>query len=131
LVRIGRSNDNDVVVYSAVVSRHHVEMALTETGWQINSVGANGTYVNQERIASVRAVDGMVLRLGSTGPKIQISLGPLAANLYGKTITAKKTPVSSTSDPAARVKTFLTEPKTATTHSDQADKDEDTTQFGS
>ncbi len=131
-VRIGRSNDNDVVVYSAVVSRHHVEMKLTAAGWEINSLGANGTYVNQERVTSLKALDGMVMRLGSTGPKIQISLGPLASHLVGKTVTAKKAQATQTPDPAARIKTFLTEPKTATTHSDSADRldeDEDTTQF--
>ncbi|MEL6471326.1 MAG: FHA domain-containing protein, partial [Cyanobacteria bacterium J06623_4] len=30
VVRIGRSVNNDVVLYSAVVSRHHVELRRTE-----------------------------------------------------------------------------------------------------
>lgn len=129
LVRIGRASDNDVVVYSAVVSRHHVEMRLTPEGWEITSLGANGTYVNQERITTTKATDGMVMRLGSTGPKIQISLDPLAVHVFSKTMTPKKT-ATNQPDPSARIKTFLTEPKTATTPARAAsDEDDDTTQF--
>ena len=109
LVRVGRSNDNDVVVYSAVVSRHHVEIKMTNEGWEIVSLGANGTYVEQKRITTLKALDGMVMRLGSSGPKIQIWLGP--ANLTAKTITAKRSPKPSPTDASKATPTFLTPPK--------------------
>ncbi len=130
LVRIGRSSDNDVVVYSAVVSRYHVELKLTPSGWEISSLGANGTYVNQERVVTVKAADGMVMRLGSTGPKIQISLNPSALPLSGTIVTPKKTHPNQAPAATDRVKTFLTEPKTATTPKQESgDEDDDTTQF--
>lgn len=74
VIRIGRSTDNDVILYSAVVSRHHVELRRNGSGWQIVSLGANGTYIDGKRITQIPVVDGMIIRLASSGPKIQIHL---------------------------------------------------------
>jgi pSer/pThr/pTyr-binding forkhead associated (FHA) protein len=74
VVRIGRSNDNDVIIYSAVVSRHHVELWHNPSGWEIINFGANGTYVDDKPIAQVSVADGMTIRLGNSGPKIRIRL---------------------------------------------------------
>ena len=82
VVRIGRSNDNDVIIYSAVVSRHHVELWNHASGWEIINFGANGTYVDDKPIAQVSVADGMTIRLGNSGPKIRIRVG--AANQPGK-----------------------------------------------
>ncbi|MEG3894176.1 MULTISPECIES: FHA domain-containing protein [unclassified Microcoleus] len=75
VVRIGRSNDNDVIIYSAVVSRHHVELWNHASGWEIINFGANGTYVDDKPIAQVSVSDGMTIRLGNSGPKIRIGVG--------------------------------------------------------
>ena len=75
VVRIGRSNDNDVIIYSAVVSRHHVELWNQAYGWEIINFGANGTYVDDKPIAQVSLADGMTIRLGNSGPKIRIRVG--------------------------------------------------------
>ena len=75
VVRIGRSNDNDVIIYSAVVSRHHVELWNQAYGWEIINFGANGTYVEDKPIAQVSVTDGMTIRLGNSGPKIRIRVG--------------------------------------------------------
>ena len=75
VVRIGRSNDNDVIIYSAVVSRHHVELWNHGNDWKIINFGANGTYVDDRPIAQVPVVDGMTIRLGNSGPKIRIRVG--------------------------------------------------------
>ena len=76
IIRIGRAPDNQVVLYSAVVSRHHVKVRRIDGIWQIVSLGANGTYVNDEPISQVPVVDGVIIRLASSGPKIQICLEP-------------------------------------------------------
>ncbi|NES18875.1 MAG: FHA domain-containing protein [Symploca sp. SIO3E6] len=76
VIRIGRSTDNDVVLYSAVVSRHHVELRLNDASrWEIISLGANGTYIDGRLITKMPVQDGMVIRLASSGPKIQIHVG--------------------------------------------------------
>ncbi len=74
VVRIGRSTDNHVVLYSAVVSRHHVEVHRTESGWAVKSIGTNGTYVEGRRIAEVPVENGIVIRLARSGPNIQIHM---------------------------------------------------------
>ncbi|PZO21325.1 MAG: hypothetical protein DCF25_05130 [Leptolyngbya foveolarum] len=74
IVRIGRSVNNDVVLYSAVVSRHHVELRQTEDGWEIHNTGTNGTFLAGERIESKPVQDGLVIRLARSGPNIQINV---------------------------------------------------------
>lgn len=74
VIRIGRSTDNDVILYSAVVSRHHVEICKVDNGWDVRNIGTNGTYLNGKRINQVHAEDGLVIRLARSGPNIQINL---------------------------------------------------------
>jgi pSer/pThr/pTyr-binding forkhead associated (FHA) protein len=74
VVRIGRAHDNDVVLLSAVVSRHHVEVRQTGNTWDVINLGTNGTYIEGKRVDKVAAQDGMVIRLARSGPKIQLNL---------------------------------------------------------
>ena len=73
-IRIGRAEDNDVILYSAVVSRYHVEIHWKEWGWELVNLGVNGTYFNHEEIISLPVKDGMIFRLASSGPALQIYL---------------------------------------------------------
>ena len=75
VIRIGRSTENDVVLYSAVVSRHHVELRRTKFGWEIVNLGTNGTYLDGKRVSQVPARDGIIIRLARSGPNIQINIG--------------------------------------------------------
>jgi len=72
VVRIGRSTDNHVVLYSAVVSRHHVELRLGEESWDVVNLGTNGTYLEGQRIEHMPITGEVVIRLARSGPKIQI-----------------------------------------------------------
>jgi pSer/pThr/pTyr-binding forkhead associated (FHA) protein len=75
VVRIGRATDNQVVLFSAVVSRHHAELRWHEVnGWQLVNISANGTYVDGEAIKEMAVVNNMVIRLATSGPKIQIAI---------------------------------------------------------
>ncbi|MEL6929771.1 MAG: FHA domain-containing protein [Cyanobacteria bacterium J06600_6] len=74
-IKIGRATDNEVVLYSAVVSRHHVEIRKSGTEeWEVVNVGSNGTYINGERVEQTKALDGMIVRLAKSGPKIMIKI---------------------------------------------------------
>ncbi len=75
IIRIGRSTNNHVILYSAVVSRHHVEIRKVDHGWEIVNLGANGTYLDGRRITQVPVRDGVIIRLARSGPNIQIHLG--------------------------------------------------------
>ena len=79
VVRVGRSTDNDVVLYSAVVSRHHVELRHDGQQWKVVNLGTNGTYIDGKRVDECEAQDGLVIRLASSGPKIQIRLKSTSA----------------------------------------------------
>ena len=74
-IRIGRATDNQVILFSAVVSRHHAELRWDETsGWQLVNLSSNGTYIDGEAVVNTKVIDGMTLRLATSGPKIQIKL---------------------------------------------------------
>ena len=74
-IKIGRATNNEVVLYSAVVSRHHVEIRKSgEHEWEVVNVGSNGTYIDGKRVEQTKAVDGMIFRLASSGPKISIKI---------------------------------------------------------
>jgi serine/threonine-protein kinase len=65
-----------VILYSAVVSRHHVEIHRTEHGWRVKSLGTNGTYLDGKRIDEIPVEDGIIIRLARSGPNIQIHTTP-------------------------------------------------------
>ncbi|MEL6494647.1 MAG: FHA domain-containing protein [Cyanobacteria bacterium J06623_7] len=74
-IRIGRATDNEVVLYSAVVSRHHVEIRKSGVeDWEVVNVGSNGTYIDGKRIEQTKALDGMIVRLAKSGPKILLKI---------------------------------------------------------
>ncbi len=75
VIRIGRSSDNHVILYSAVVSRSHVELRRTNSVWEVESLGANGTYLEGKRMTLVPVKNGMIIRLARSGPNIQIHVG--------------------------------------------------------
>ncbi|MDJ1182650.1 FHA domain-containing protein [Roseofilum casamattae] len=74
VVRIGRSTDNHVILYSAVVSRHHVELRCEESSWEVVNLGTNGTYLDGTRIEKMPLTHEAVIRLARSGPKIQIRI---------------------------------------------------------
>ncbi|MBE8995112.1 FHA domain-containing protein [Microcystis aeruginosa] len=74
-ILVGRALDNHVVLYSAVVSRRHLEIRHNnQDDWELENLGANGTFVNGKPIEKTAVVDGMVVRLAASGPQIQIRL---------------------------------------------------------
>jgi pSer/pThr/pTyr-binding forkhead associated (FHA) protein len=75
VIRIGRATDNQVILFSAVVSRHHAELRWHDiNGWQLWNISANGTYLDGEAIKDITVLDGMVVRLATSGPKIRFKL---------------------------------------------------------
>jgi pSer/pThr/pTyr-binding forkhead associated (FHA) protein len=78
VIRIGRSTDNHVVLYSAVVSRNHVELRCgDDETWEVVSLGANGTYIDGKRVVRMPLHDGLIFRLARSGPNLQVRLGVL------------------------------------------------------
>lgn len=74
IIRIGRASDNHVILYSSVVSRHHAELRFQDFGWEVVSLGTNGTYLEDKRIDTAPIVDGAIIRIASSGPKLQFRI---------------------------------------------------------
>jgi pSer/pThr/pTyr-binding forkhead associated (FHA) protein len=91
VIRIGRSTDNHVILYSAVVSRHHVELRCIDGSWEIVNLGANGTYVDGKRITQVPLVDGATIRLARSGPNIQIHIGEATPKVSSPQVSGEET----------------------------------------
>lgn len=109
VVRIGRATDNDVIIYSAVVSRHHVELWKNPSGWEIINFGANGTYVDDRAIAQVPLVDGMTIRLGNSGPKIRVRMGVADPEIRRKTPFSRRSSGSLTADAAQKKESLVSQ----------------------
>ena len=73
-IKIGRATNNEVVLYSAVVSRHHVEIRQSGGIWEVVNLGSNGTYLDGDRVEQSQISDGAIVRLASSGPKILIKI---------------------------------------------------------
>ncbi len=84
LIRIGRAGDNDVIVYSAIVSRYHAELWEDRSGWMIVNFGVNGTYVDDRPIIQRSVVNEMIIRFGSSGPKMKIWTQELGSEFADK-----------------------------------------------
>lgn len=99
VIRIGRSTDNHVILYSAVVSRHHVEIRRADNHWEIVNLGANGTYMDGKQITQIPAKDGVVIRLARSGPNIQIHLKGNGKPERPAPPAARATPTAKTAEP--------------------------------
>lgn len=95
-IRIGRATDNHVILYSAVVSRHHVEIRQINSTWEAINLGTNGTYLDGKRISQAPLENGAVIRLARSGPKIQVRIGQDALALKRNTPSAR--PISASSE---------------------------------
>lgn len=61
-VRVGRSDDCELTLNTACISRHHATLEATESGWVLRDRGStNGTRVNQKRVSEALLTDGDVV----------------------------------------------------------------------
>lgn len=90
-VRIGRSQTNDVVLYSAVISRHHLELHQRSGEWWAINRGKNGTYLENVAIKRLRLTHDTTLCLAKSGPRLRISICDRADPSPQTTTLASKT----------------------------------------
>jgi ABC-type multidrug transport system ATPase subunit/pSer/pThr/pTyr-binding forkhead associated (FHA) protein len=77
VITLGRADDNDIVIPSMIVSRHHAVLTLTANGYEIQILsGATNTLTCQGRPVTERRLlaDGDVLRLDSEIPGMMVSM---------------------------------------------------------
>jgi len=96
VLRIGRANDNEVVVSDLSVSRYHAELRRdSHGGYEIVDLAShNGTYVNGQRIAtSARVTESDIISIGPAtfhmaGQELVefIDTGDVSLNVQGLTV---------------------------------------------
>ncbi|OOK74105.1 ABC transporter family protein [Mycobacterium kansasii] len=65
-LRIGRADDNDIVIPEVLASRHHATLVPTPGGTEIrDNRSINGTFVNGVRVESALLHDGDVVTIGN------------------------------------------------------------------
>ncbi|GHF59300.1 ABC transporter ATP-binding protein [Streptomyces mashuensis] len=98
-VRVGRSEDNDLVVDDLVVSRHHAELrALPEGDYEIADLGShNGTYLNGRRITAEPLRPGDIVGIGHSafclvGDQLQeyVDTGEVSLDAQGLSVRVDK-----------------------------------------
>jgi ABC transport system ATP-binding/permease protein len=94
-LRIGRAEDNDIVLSDLVVSRHHAELRHTGDGrYEIVDLGGhNGTFVNGVRISSMVLTEQDIVGIGRTtlrlvGDELQefIDTGDVVVSAHALTV---------------------------------------------
>lgn len=89
-INLGRGSQNDIVLYSAVVSRRHAVLTHQNGVWQLTNQGTNGVYVDGTAIRKpTRVSDGMVIRFGESGPKLLLRLGMVEDDSLGKVVKGR------------------------------------------
>ena len=71
LVRIGRSEQNEVVIGDPYASRFHCELRFQNEHWELVNCGRHGTMVRGERVETMAVDHGTVFQLGPTGPSFR------------------------------------------------------------
>jgi pSer/pThr/pTyr-binding forkhead associated (FHA) protein len=65
VVRVGRGQDNEVVLPDEQVSRHHGQLAARQGALIYRDLGStNGSFVNGERVSEIAIGPGDVLQIG-------------------------------------------------------------------
>jgi len=65
-VRVGRADDNDLVLADPEVSRHHARLERDGQGWRAIDLGStNGTWVNGVRLDAATIAAGDEVAFGS------------------------------------------------------------------
>ncbi|MER0449626.1 FHA domain-containing protein [Streptomyces sp. Edi4] len=98
-VRIGRADDNDVVIDDLVVSRRHAELRLLADGtYEIVDVGShNGTYLNGQPVVRASVAPGDIVGVGHrayclVGDELQeyVDTGEVSLDVQDLTVTVDR-----------------------------------------
>ncbi len=73
-VSVGRSSNNDVVINSNVISRHHATFEKINDIWHLQSFGKNGCFINDRRVDLYPLSGETLIRLGQTGSHLLVAI---------------------------------------------------------
>jgi protease PrsW len=75
-LEMGRAEDCDIVFDASLagVSRHHASVRHEPTGYTLVDHSSNGTWVNGQRVQVALLFSGDIIRLGTDGPRMRVSV---------------------------------------------------------
>ncbi len=89
ITKIGKKEDNDLVLDEKTVSRNHVEITQTEDSYRIKDLDStNGTFVNDIRVKEAYLTPGDIIRLGTVRTEFiafdeKVSIEPSTRQEFG------------------------------------------------
>jgi len=84
-IRIGRLDDNEVVIPHQAVSRVHVMLNWENGAWQLINVGRFGTLLAGQSVGQVRIDRDATIQLGTAGPCLRLLLSEKSNEHHGET----------------------------------------------
>src|SRR5438477_9222996 len=67
ITQLGRGADQDLVLADIAVSRRHVKILLTPSGYRLQDLGSgNGSLVNGKRVEEAQLFDGDQIEIGNS-----------------------------------------------------------------
>ena len=83
IVRIGRSEQNQIAITDPSVSRKHAELHWQEDHWKLVNLGRNGTLIDGAAVSDVPLKHGVRFRLGPLGPTLQLTTADASSLVLG------------------------------------------------
>ena len=90
IIRIGKKNDNDIVVNDKTVSRNHMEIEATSDSYLLRDRNStNGTFINDMKVKEAFLSPGDIVTVGNTKIKFQtfdekVEIEPSKNNFFGE-----------------------------------------------
>jgi len=81
LIRIGRAEENDVVLADPSVSRFHAELRFRSHFWELINLGKNGTLMAGKKTSQGPIQDRTLFRLGAAGPLLQFHQSDVVSDM--------------------------------------------------
>lgn len=75
-IKIGRTEENDIVLPEKSVSRHHASLFIGQDGFWLQDMNSkNGTFLNQEKITKTSLKRNDAIKIGQSKLKVDIDKG--------------------------------------------------------
>jgi len=76
LIRIGRAQDNDVIVADRYVSRYHAELSHTDGAWAVRCMGRHGMSLDGSSLDEAREIPEGVqtIQFGGSGLTLRVTV---------------------------------------------------------
>ena len=92
MTRVGKKNDNELVINDKTVSRNHMEIEATQDSYLLRDLNStNGTFINDIQIKEAFLSPGDIITIGNTKIEYQafnekVQMEPSKNNFFGETV---------------------------------------------